>query len=157
MATKPAENLVYEFLAENESVFQPVAPAMTPTFEIHPSAYEKRKTDTGIIVGDADSSMLPNGQDDDVTEFDAILTLEIYARVTGKDKTQRLAPRQQIFDIKKKLLQLFDDYPNLNNRGCKVKVLRQARFFDDTSAEKWAIERVPIVLNHRNLNTNTGE
>lgn len=140
MAVKPIENLLYEFLAEHQADFG-------AEVEIHPSAYEKRHKDHGIIVGDAESMMLPNGNDIDVTEFDSVLVIEFYSRVIGQDKTLRLPSRQKVFDLKKKTIQLFEDYPTLNNRGCRVQVLRQNRFFDDTRADKYAVEQLPIVVN----------
>lgn len=144
MATKPVENLVYEFLAENAAVFG-------AGVELHPSAYEERKKDSGIVVGDADTSMLP-GNGDEMTEFDALLVIEIYGRLKGSDKVvSRSAARQVVFDLKLKLLQLFESQPSLNGRGCRVSVRRQVRFFDDTRSDKYAIERVPIVLNQKEL------
>lgn len=150
MAEKPVENLIYEFLAENLAEFTGEIPeGEQADFEIHPSAYERWNKDNGIVVGDADTSMLPNGNDIDMTEFDGLLALEIYSRVAGQDKTNRLPARQKVFDIKKKLLQLLEEFPTLNNRGCLVRAERQVRFFDDTRADKYAIERVPIVINPR--------
>lgn len=149
--SKPAENLIYEFLDEQKLNFLLDGEIYGKDFEIHPSAYEKWNAQTNLIVGDADTSMLPNGNGDSMTEFDALLTLEIVSRVVGKDKTNRLPARQKVYDVKKILLQLFEEYPTLNGRGCRVKVLRQVRFFDDTRADKWATERVPIVLNPKDL------
>lgn len=140
MAEKPVENLVYDFLEENVAEFG-------GSVELHTSAYETRKNDNGIVIGDADTSMEPNGNQDDVTEFDGLLALEIYARVQGADKTSRSDARKKVFDIKSVLVRLFDRYPTLDGRGCRVRVLRQVRFFDDTKADKYAIERVPIVIN----------
>jgi hypothetical protein len=157
MADKPAENLVYEFLFEQKDFFLATGEVYGDAdFEIKPSAYDKREKNNGIEIGDADSSMLPNGRDDEdgeleMVEYDALLTIEIFGRVTGKDKTLRLPARAKVFDIKKKLLQLFEKFPTLNGRGCRVKVLRQMRFFDDSRADKYAIERVPIVINPKDL------
>jgi len=152
MAEKPAENLVYEFLFEQRDFFLADGEEYADAdFEIHPSAYDKRNKNSGIEVGDADTSMLPNGNDDQMTEYDGLLTLEIYGRVTGQDKTNRIPARQKVFDIKLKLCQLFEQFPTLDGRGCRVKVLRQVRFFDDTRADKYAIERVPIVINPKDL------
>lgn len=144
MSVKPVENLVYEFLAEHQADFGSLV-------EIHPSAYEKWNKNAGIIIGDADTSMLPNGDGDEVTEFDGLLTLEFYARVEGQDKTQRLPARQKVFDLKKKTIQLFEEFPTLNNRGCQVQILRQARFFDDTRGDKYCTERLPIVINPKDF------
>lgn len=144
MADQPVENLMYEFLAEHQAEFG-------ASVEVHTSAYETWTKDSGIIPGDADTSMMLNGNEDEVTEYDGLMTLEIYARVIGQDKTKRLPARQKAFDIKKKLIQLIEDFPTLGGRGCQVQVLRQVRFFDDTKSEKYCIERVPIVLNPKDF------
>ena|SRR5436190_356075 len=146
MADQPIENLLFDFLDENAAEFG-------ESISIRPTPYEKRDTDSGIEIGDADSSMLPNGQEDEMTEFDGLLTIEIFSRVVGTGKTQasRVAARQTVFDIKKMMLQLFEEFPTLNGRACSVRVYRQVRFFDDTRADKYAIERVPININQRQL------
>lgn len=147
MATKPAENLLYEFLDEQKASFT----AIDSGAEVHPSAYDKWNLKCGLVIGDADTSMLPNGNGDDVTEYDGLLTIEIYARVEGPDKTLRLPARQKVFDLKKKMLQLFEEFPTLNGRGCKIRIWRQVRFFDDTRSDKYAVERVPVVINPKDL------
>src|SRR5436190_17602285 len=146
MADQPIENLLFEFLDENAAEF-------TDGVSIRATPYDKRDSDNGIEIGDADSSLLPNGQEDEMTEFDGLLAIEIFSRVVGKEKSQadRITARQTGFDIKKKMLQLFETFPTLNGRACSVHVYRQVRFFDDTRADKYAVERVPININQRQL------
>lgn len=144
MASKPIENLMYEFLVEQKIEL----PAGT---SIMPTPYDKRDGNYGIEIGDADTSMLPNGNENDVTEFDSVLALEIFARVEGADKTKRLPARQKVFDIKKSLVQLFEKFPNLDGRVCKIRILQQVRFYDDTRADKYSIERIPVVINPMNF------
>lgn len=125
---KPVENILYEFLAEHQADFG-------DSVEIHTSAYEKWSKDSGIIPGDADASFDPDRD----YELDGLLTIEIYARVLGQDKTQRLPARQNCFTIKRIMMQLFRQFPTLNGRCCNVVVLRQTRFFEDTRADKYAV------------------
>lgn len=147
MASKAVEDLVYDFLVEQLAAFA----TLGGDFEIHPTPYDTRQKNAGIEIGDADTSMLPNGNQDGMTEYDGLLTIEIFARVEGTDKTVRSPARQKVYDIKKIVLKLFEQYPTLNGRGCRVLPLRQVRFFDDTKADKYAIERMPVVLNPKDL------
>ncbi|HUF02785.1 MAG TPA: hypothetical protein VMM38_01275 [Aridibacter sp.] len=140
MADQPVENLFHDFLVGNSAQFG-------ANVEIHPSAYETRSLDNGIVIGDADTSMSPDGNQDSMTEYDGLLAIEIYGRVRGSDKSLRSEARRKVFEIKTALLQLLEKYPTLDGRVCRVRVLRQVRFFDDTKADKYAIERVPVVIN----------
>jgi len=144
MADTPIENLIDEFLDDHQADFG-------ATCEIHTSAYEKRGKVSGIIIGDAETNAQPNGNDDELTEYDAFLTIEIYARVEGQDKQVRLPARQAVFDLKTILIQLIEEFPTLGGRVCEVQVRRQLRFFDDTNADKFAIERIPLAINPRDF------
>jgi hypothetical protein len=143
MANQPVENILYEFLKEHEADFG-------SDFQVSPSPYDKRSTNNGIEVGDADSNLLPRSIDEQ-TEFDGLLAVEIFARVQGKDKTDRLPARQKVYDIKAVLLKLFLDHQDLGGRVCSIAAMKQVRFFDDTKADKYAIERIPIVINNKSL------
>jgi hypothetical protein len=147
MANKPGENLLYDFLTSHLSAFG-------DDFELHPTPYDKRTKNNGLEIGDADSSMLPSSSEQGVNEFDILLSIEIYGRVQGKNKTDRLPARQKVYELKRVLLQLFLDFPSLNGQCFEVQALRQMRFFDDTAADKYAIERVPVVINRKSLNIN---
>ncbi len=140
MADQPVENLLYEFLAENIGEFG-------TALEIHTSAYETRHKDRGIVIGDAESEMLPDGNGDSMKEFDATLALEIYSKVEGQDKDLRIGARQAVFDIKTSLLKLFEKYPTLDARGCRIRILDQVRYFESYESEPYAVEIVPVVFN----------
>lgn len=142
MADKPIENILYEFLEANKA-------SLPADSAVMPSAYDKYDGQHGVIIGDPDVAMLPNGNGEDMTEFDCLLTLEVFARVAGLDKSNRIPARQKVFDVTKALLQLFEEFPTLEGKVCSIQYLEQTRFFDDRSTEKWAIERVPVIINPR--------
>ena len=100
--------------------------------EVNETVYQLIKTDRGVRVGDGESQLAPVPGGERVDEFDCFLSVICFARVTGADKTDRVAAREDAIDIGRAVSLVFLADPSMNGRVRDSRVLRARRGFDST-------------------------
>lgn len=141
---EPVEDKTFDFL--EESINAAVSGETLFELELHDTIFQKINNDAGIRIGDAESDFAPN-QGDELQEYDAILTLVIYSKILGANKTERSAARKRAFEISRAVAKLFFDDFRMNNRVCDSRVLTAVRGWDSLNSAPYAVVNMPIVFN----------
>lgn len=143
---EPVEDLAFDFLTEKIAA----AAAGDTLFEqaLHDTVFKNidKETISGIRIGDAESSFAPNYLNE-MQEFDAVLILVCFARIEGKDKTERRAARRKAFQITKAVAKVFKDDPHMNQRVCDSRVLTVIRGWELFNGHPYAVVNMPIIFN----------
>jgi hypothetical protein len=139
------ENDTFEFI--EEAVVASAVGDRLNGIELHETVYQTIKKDTGVRVGDCESSLAPTPGAEEVEEFDGLLNLVCFARVTGEDKTRRMAARDNALELAKAVSKLFLDDPSMGGRVRDSRVLRVLRGYDSTGAQPYAVCNLEIVVN----------
>lgn len=144
MTDDPVEDLTFDFLEESFAA----APdgSILKELELHDTLFKPIEQDAGVRISDAESDFSINAQDE-MQEYDALLTLVCFARIEGADKTERRAARRQAFQISKAVARLFFDDEEMNGRVCRTRILPAVRGFDSINSKPYAVVNMPIVFN----------
>lgn len=113
--------------------------------ELHDTVYQKIKDDFGVRISTPEGSLAPNSSG--VEDYDALVTLVIFARIEGSEKTDRLDALDVCDALTKAVAQLFFDDLSMGGRVCDVDVLRHLTDFDSNGSDFFAIANLPIVVN----------
>ena len=84
------------------------------SIEAHHTPYQVFLTDNGVSVLLHKAEFAPDASAEAVGEFNGLLPIICYARVTGPDKTQRAAARDKADSIAKAIAKLFFDDPTID-------------------------------------------
>jgi hypothetical protein len=148
--TKAVEDLLFDFLIESQ-----IATTFDSTVKVLPHPYfdllaqsKKFNKDDFFVIGDAHGGRYEDGIHGWM-EYNIRLTIDVQSRITNKDKTERVPARQRIFEIKNEFIKLIDANKKLNDRVCSVEIDFENRMFEDTRAEKWAVQPVGLIFNRR--------
>jgi hypothetical protein len=109
--------------------------------------YQTIQGDYGFIVGECTSDVapMPGGA---MAEYDALLTVVAFARVTGEDKTERKAARTKARALMLRAAGLFSTDTSMAGKVRDSQVLRCRRGFDSISrAEPYAVAHIPLIVN----------
>jgi hypothetical protein len=141
---KPSEILLYEFLRESFNAL----PQDHPLFEVelHDTVFQTIKTERGVRISEAVGDLSP-GPEMVVKEYDVLVILTCYSRVTGKEKTDRQPALIDVFAIQKAVYSLLIDDSTLGGRVCDSMLLKGGRGYDVLEGEPYAVSNTPIVIN----------
>jgi hypothetical protein len=103
--------------------------------------------DYGIRVGDCESQCAPLPGDDGMEEFDARLTVVVFARVAGGEVADRKAARAKARALWLRAAQLFWDDTTMGDRVRDVLVQRAGRGFDVEAGVVYAVVNMPLLVN----------
>lgn len=141
------EDLTYEFLqmaigaaTEGDILFG---------LELHDTVYKKIETTAGVRIGDGDSEVSVDGQDEP-KEYNGRLTLVFFALIEKASRTERAAARTKVFDISMAVAKLFLDDPKMGGEVCGARPLRCYRGFDRIEGKPYAVANMDMVFNERN-------
>ncbi len=145
---KPAEIVIFEFLSDSISS----APVDSPIYdcELHDTVYQTIRTKHCIRVSEAVSELAVDVTQE-MKEFDAELVIAVCVKVEGKDKKERQASIQRLFEIQQAVTKLLTEDGTLGGRVCDSLVRRSFRGFDVLDGEPWAVANIPVVINPRSL------
>jgi hypothetical protein len=109
--------------------------------------YQTITKDFGFIVGDCTSEVAPK-PGGAMGEFDALLIIVCFARVSGSDKTERKNARNKTRELMLAAAGLFSLNPMMGGEVRDSRVLRCRRGFDSiSSADVYAVAHVPLIVN----------
>lgn len=117
--------------------------------ELHDHLYSKISAQPGygIRVGDCESVLAPNPGSTEMEEFDADLTLVVFARVTGAERAKRKEARTKVLLLSKAVAMLFVEDPTLGGRVNDGRVMRCLRGWDNISGVPYAVVNMPLLVN----------
>lgn len=139
---------MYEFL--EEEIAASATDSVLYSLELHDTIFQKIRTNRGIRISDCVSTFSPHGTDEN--EYDALVTLALFVRVEGKEKSNRQPALGAVFDIQKAVYALFRAKPDLNSRVCDSLLQRGGRGYDVMDGEPFAVANVPLVINPMGAN-----
>jgi hypothetical protein len=139
------ENDTFEFLEEAVAAVAP--DDVLYGIEVHETVYQTIKKDSGVRVGNGESQLAPLPGGGAIEEFDCLLSLVCFARVTGADKTDRVMARDQAMDIAKAVSMLFLTDPSMGGRVRDSRVLKARRGFDSIGSQPFAVCELQVVVN----------
>jgi hypothetical protein len=141
------ETAIFEFLSA--LVAETGAPDPLAEIDLHDTEYQQfqRGVDRGVRISEATGFTGPK-PDGAVGEWDVQFFLTCYARVTGKDKTERLAAREAAAELGHAVLGRIYADPSLGGRVCSAQPGRFIRDFDTLdNADYYATFEIPLVVN----------
>jgi hypothetical protein len=140
------EDRIVDFLEEQ---FGAIEEEGHPFFgaELLDSPFAKMTKDYGVQVDDGDSDFAPTPGAEDIEEFDANVTLIVFSRVDGPDRSQRKAARSRAITLAKTVAKLFLLDPTMNERVNDSRVLRCLRGWANIKSVPYAIMNVPLIVN----------
>lgn len=141
---KPVEILLFEFLTEQVNAALP--DDLISGLELHDTVYQSIRKDRGLRISDVTSTFSPTSIGTE-KEYDALITIAAYSRVTGKDKTERIPAMQDAFEIQQKVYELLRNNSTLAGRVCDLLLRRGARGYDVLDGEPFAVAMIPLVIN----------
>lgn len=144
----PAEILLFEFLSESISGSAP--DDVIYDCELHDTVYQAIRKPKCIRISEAVSELAVDVTQE-MKEFDAELVIAVCVKVEGKDKKERQASIQTLFDIQQEVTKLLTEDGTLGGRVCDSLVRRSFRGFDVLDGEPWAVANIPVVINPRSL------
>ena len=144
MADKPAEILLFDFLAEKLDLAVP--DDVLFQIELHDTTYQKITKPRGVRISEAVGDLAP-GPGGGLEEHDVLLILSIYSRITGKEKTDRQPALADVFATTKAVCQLLLDDSTLGSRVCDTLLRRGSRGYDVLDAEPYAVANIPLIIN----------
>lgn len=144
MTMKPAESLVYEFIAglveaadEDTDLFE---------LEVHDTVFQKITQEAGIRVADGTSTLSP-GPGGAMKEFDADVEVVVFVRIPKETPKSRLESRDRAFTITAALVAAIVASNTLGNRVCDCTVWPVARGYDNYNSAAYAVVSIPLVIN----------
>lgn len=141
---KPAEILLFDFLTEEFAAS--AVGSLLYDLELHDTVYQKITKPCGLRISEATGDLSP-GPGGGLKEVDVDLVLICYARIEGKDKTERQEALQKAFEIQQEIVMLLVNNQTLNNRVCDVLVRKGSRGYDSLDGEPFAVANQPILIN----------
>lgn len=119
---------------------------------LHDTVYETiAALDRGIRIGDCDADCAPvdedEGEDEDMDEFDAKLTVVVFARVEGTQPSDRAAARIKARKLWLRVAKLFYGDSTMGGRVRDVLVKRGRRGFDTEDDRLYAVVTMPLLIN----------
>lgn len=142
--SEPVENLIFAFLEEkfNETHEGDILFGI----DLHDTVFKKIEKDNGVRIGDAESEFAPNVENQ-LQEFDAVLTVVCFAKILGANKTERAEARKKVFQISQAVAQLFHEDHTMSGRVCDSRILGAVRGWDSLNSHPYAVVNMPIVFN----------
>lgn len=113
--------------------------------ELHDTVYQQIENDFGVRISTPESSLAP--QSSGIEDNDALVTLVIFARIQGADKTDRLNALDVCDAVTKAVAKTFYDDLSMGGRVCDCDVLRAVTDFDSIGSDVFAVSNLPIVVN----------
>ncbi|MCW5959268.1 MAG: hypothetical protein KIS76_03845 [Pyrinomonadaceae bacterium] len=140
---KPAEVLLYEFLAEQFGAAVP--DSLFWEIELHDTIYQKITRKRGARISDCSAAFSPYG--DAEKEFDAAIEVVVFSRVEGKNKSARQPALTDVFRLQRSIYTLIRNNGSLGGRVCDTVLLRGARGYDVYDGEPYAVASIPLIIN----------
>jgi hypothetical protein len=144
MADKPVEILLFDFLKEKFDLAVPDEPLFQ--IELHDTMHQTITKLRGVRISEANGLLAP-GPGGGVGEWDVELIVTCYAKVEGKDKTERQAALQASFDIHRAVAGLLFDDSSLGGRVCDVLLRKWGRGYDVFEGNPYAVVNQPLIMN----------
>ena len=139
----PIEDLTHDFIEEH---INEAKDGVLFKLELHDTLFKKIETANGIRIGDAQSDLSVN-HEDEIQEYDGQLMLVIYSQILDKNKTERRAARKLCVDIAKAVAKLFIDDEKMRNRVCRSRTLTAIRGYDSINSKPYAVINLPLIIN----------
>jgi hypothetical protein len=116
--------------------------------ELHGTVYESMTKDYGIRIGDCESDLAPLAGGEAMEEFDALVTIVIFWRVVGADKSARRPARDNARALALATAKLFFDDPTMGGRVRDSLVGTCVRGYDSIEgADEYAVVNMPLLVN----------
>lgn len=143
---KPAEILLYDFLYE--AFASSPETSLVYSAELHDTIYQTITKPRCVRISDTVSDLSPVAGME-MREFDAQLVIAGVVKVPGKQKAQRQACIQEVFDLQREICDLLILDSTLGGRVCDSLIRTCSRGFDVLAGEPYAVVNIPMVINPR--------
>lgn len=146
MSDKPAEILIEEFL--EAKIASAAGDSPLKDAELHDTVWKLITKTFGVRIGDAASQFAPvdGGQ---MKEFNARLVIICFSEISGKNKKERKASKQKVFEMSIEIGRLITADPSLGGTVCDVVIEEGSRGYDTENNKPFAVANLPIVINQR--------
>lgn len=141
---KPAEILLFDFLSG--AIAAAVPGDLLFELELHDTVHQKIQTLKGVRISDAVGTLAPE-PGGGLKEYDVIIDLACFAKVEGKEKTQRQPAVVAVYELQREICQLLYDYPELGDRVCDTYVGKGMRGYDVFDGNPYAVANISLVIN----------
>lgn len=142
--SKPAEILLFEFLAEK--IGSALPESVLFGLEVHDTVHQAITKLRGVRVSEANGAIAP-GPGGVAGEWDVDLYLVCFAKVEGKDKKLRQDALAAAFDIQMAVAGLLFADQTLGGRVCDLVVRKWGRGYDVFEGNPYAVVNMPLLIN----------
>lgn len=142
--SNPIEISVFEFL--ETAIAAAADTSALCDIELHDTVYQKIQSAAGVRISECVSMPSP-GVGGEIKEIDAVLTLVVFAKVEGKDKSARAEALTRCWAIESALVSLLNENASLGDRVCDLLIGRSVRGYDVFDGEPFAVANIPLTVN----------
>lgn len=163
MSEAAIEDDVYDFLRDAIDAAEAVAPdppadglpwLFDPNnplagAELHDHVYQDIKTEYGIRIGDAESTLAPGPGATEMEEFDGSMPLIVFSEITGPNRADRKGARLRMMKLVKAVALLFIDQNGvtLGDRVNDARITNGPRGWDVLKSKPYAVTEMHLIVN----------
>jgi hypothetical protein len=141
---KPVEILLFDFLAGELEAAVPESPLFD--LELHDTVWQNILTDRGVRLSESVGDFSP-GPENVEKEYDVLVIITCYSRVTGQQQTDRQPALIDVFQIQKEIYSLLRLNSTLGDRVCDLVLRRGSRGYDNLNGQPFAVANIPVFIN----------